>query len=155
MKPFSQKMTDQLLRWYLNQPELERLECHVEQKKRINVIMNDARKDGITLEANGEVYYRALLDGIKFRCRLQSNRKLKTTDDLEAVTAQRIAVVKARKKEKPAPKRDRLQVGDLEPVVQRLRTEGLSWQKVSDYLAEFHEFPCGRSELHKIFKGLL
>ena len=56
MKPFSQKMTDQLLRWYLNQPELERWECHVEQTKRINVIMNDARKDGIKLEANGEVY---------------------------------------------------------------------------------------------------
>ncbi len=103
---------------------------------------------------NDKVYYRALLDGIKSRCRLQSNRKLKTTDDLEAVTAQRIAVAKAKKKGKPAPKRDRL-LGDLEPVVQRLRTEGLSWEKISDHLAEFHKFPCGRSELHKIFKGRL
>lgn len=152
MKPFSQKMTDQLLRWYLNQPELERKECHVEQKKRINVVMNEARKNGLKVEADGELYYRAFLEGIQKRIRLQSNRKLRTTDDLEVVTAQRIAVEKAKIKAKPSPKLDRL-LGGLEPVVRKLRNEGSSWAKVSDYLAKYHKMKCGRGYLQKVFAG--
>lgn len=152
MRPLSQKMIEQLLRWYQNQPELERKECHVEQRKRINVVMNEARKQGLKVEADGEVYYRAFVEGIHIRSRLQSNRKLRTSDDLEAVTAQRIAVEKAKVKAKPSPKLDRLQ-GDLEPVVQRLRKEGLSWQKVSDYLAKHHKMRCGRGYLQKVFVG--
>ncbi len=154
MKPFSEKTTNQLLRWYQNQPELERKECHVEQRKRINVVMNEARKEGLKVEADGELYYRALLEGIQKRSRLQSNRKLRTTDDLEAVTAQRIAVEKAKEKAKPSPKQDRLQ-GDLLPVVQRLRNEGLSWQKVSDYLAKYHKVRIPRAYIHEICKPLL
>ncbi len=150
MKPFSQKMTDKLLRWYISQPELERSECHVEQKKRINVVMNETRKNGQKPEADGELYYRAFLVGIQKRSRLQSNKKLRTTDNLEAITAQRIAIEKAKVKAKPAPKLDRLQ-GDLEPVVQKLRNEGMSWQKVSDFLAKYHKLKCGRGYLQKVF----
>ena len=153
MKPFSQKMTDQLLGWYQKQPESERWECHIEQKKHINVVMNEARKNGLKVEADGELYYRAFLEGISRRSRLQSNRKLRTKDDLEAVTTQRIAIEKAKIKAKPSPKLDRLQ-GDLEPVVQRLRNEGLSWAKVSDYLAKYHKIKCGRGYLQKVFVGL-
>lgn len=153
MKPLSPKMADQLLAWYSKQPELEREECHVEQKKRINVVMNEARKNRLKMEAaDGELYYRAFLEGIRIRSRLQSNRKLRSTDDLEAVTAQRIAVEKANVKPKPSPKLDRL-LGELEPVVRRLRDEGLSWAKVSNYLAKFHKMRCGRGYLQKVFAG--
>lgn len=150
MRSFSKKATDKLLRWYITQPEIERGACHIEQKLRINVIMNDARKSGQKAEATGEVYYRAFLEGIRKRMRLQDNRNLRTTDDLEAVTAQRIAVEKAKIKPKPSPKRDRLQ-GDLESVVLRLRNEGLSWQKVADYLAKFHKCRFSRGYLQKVF----
>ena len=150
MKPFSQKTTVQLLRWYVKQPEPERCECHVEQKTRINVVMNEARKNGQKVEADGELYYRAFLVGIQKRSRLQSNKKLRTTDNLEAVTAQRITIEKSKVKAKPSPKLDRLQ-GDLEPVVQKLRNEGLSWQKISDFLAKYHKLTCGRGYLQKVF----
>ncbi len=150
MKPFSQKTTDKLLRWYINQPELERLNCHIEQKKQINVVMNEARKNGQKVDDDGSVYYRAFLTGIQKRSRMQSNLKLRTSDDLEAVTTQRIAVEKAKVKSKPSPKLDRLQ-GDLEPVVEKLRNEGLSWQKVSDFLAKYHRLKCGRGYLQKVF----
>ena len=152
MKPLSHKTADQLLGWYQKQPESERWECHTEQKKHINVIMNEARKNGLKVEADGELYYRAFLEGIQKRSRLQSNRKLRTTDDLEAVTNQRIAIEKAKIKAKPSPKLERLQ-GDLQPVVQKLRNEGLSWQKVSDYLAKYHKFKCDRRYLQKVFAG--
>lgn len=150
MRPFSQKTADKLLRWYLNQAEIERKECHVEQKKRINVVMNEARSKGLKVEADGELYYRAFLEAINRRCRLQSNRRLRTTDDLEAVTAERIAVEKAKVKAKPSPKLDRLH-GDLNSVVRKLREEGLSWQKVSDYLAKFHKVRLSRGYLQKVF----
>ena len=78
MRPFSQKMTNQLLGWYLKQQELERMECHIEQKKHINVTMNEARKNGQKADASGEVYYRSFLVGIQKRSRLQSNKKLRT-----------------------------------------------------------------------------
>ncbi len=150
MKPFSQKMTDKLIRWYISQPELERWNCHIEQKKHINVTMNEARKNGLKGDDDGSVYYRALLVGIQKRSRLQSNLKLRTTDDLESVTAQRIAAEKAKVKAKPSPKLDRL-LGDLEPVVRKLRDEGMSWQKVSDFLAKYHRLKCGRGYLQKVF----
>jgi hypothetical protein len=150
MKPFSQKMTEKLLRWYVSQPELERWNCHVEQKKQINVVLNEARQNGLKMADDGSVYYRALLVGIQKRSRLQSNLKLRTTDDLESVTAQRIVTEKAKVKAKPSPKLDRL-LGDLEPVVRKLRDEGLSWQKVSDFLAKYHKLKCGRGYLQKVF----
>ncbi len=152
MRPFSQKTIDKLLRWYVNQPEIERWECHVAQRQRVNVIMNEARKQGQKIEATGEIYYRAFLDGINKRIRLQSNRRLRTDDDLEAITVQRVAVEKAKVKAKPSPKLDRLH-GDLEPVVQRLRREGLSWQKVADYLAKYHKCRFSRGYLQKVFSG--
>ena len=152
MKPFSEKMTGQLLRWYFKQPERERWECHVEQRKRINVVMNEARKQGLKVEADGEIYYHAFLVGIQKRSRLQSNRLLKTSDDLEAITAQRVAVEKAKAKAKPSPKLDRL-LGDLESVVRKLRDEGLSWQKVSNFLAKYHKMRCGRGYLQKVYAG--
>lgn len=150
MKSFSQKTTEQLLRWYMKQPEFERWNCHIEQKKHINVIMNEARKSGLKVGDDGSVYYRAFLIGIQKRSRLLSNQKLRTTDDLESVTTHRIAIEKAKVKAKLSPKLDRLQ-GDLEPVVMRLRAEGLSWQKVSDFIAKYHKLKCGRGYLQKVF----
>ncbi len=152
MRPLSAKMIDQLLNWYLKQSELERKECHVEQRKRINVMMNGARNDGQKIEDVGELYYRAFLEGIRVRSRLHSNRRLNTNDDLDDITTQRIAAVKAATKAKPSPKLDRLQ-GDLEPVVMKLRREGVSWQKVSDYLAKHHKIRCSRGYLQKVFEG--
>jgi hypothetical protein len=150
MKSLSQKTTNQLLAWYQKQTELERWNCHIEQKKQINVAMNEARKCELKVGDDGSVYYRAFLIGIQKRSRLQSNQKLRTTDDLEAVTTHRIALEKAKGKARPSPKLDRLQ-GDLEPVVIRLRVEGLSWQKVSDFLAKYHKLKCGRGYLQKVF----
>lgn len=152
MRPFSQQTINKLLSWYQKQPEIERRECHVLQKKQINVIMNDARQRGEKVEDNGEVYYRAFLWGIDRRMRLGDNRRLKATDDLEAVTAQRIAVEKAKAKSKPSPILDRLHV-DLLPVVIQLRREGLSWEKVSNYLREYHKLEVDRRYLHKVFSG--
>jgi len=146
-------MTNQLLGWYLKQPEIERWECHAEQMRRIRVVMNNARQQGSKIEADGELYYRALLDGIYKRSRLESNKRLRTTDDLEAVTEHRIAVEKAKVTAKPSPKLDRLQ-GVLLPVVERLRREGFSWQKVSDYLAKNHKLKCSRGYLQKVFPEL-
>jgi hypothetical protein len=145
-------MIDKLLRWYISQPEIERKECHVEQLKRINVMKNGARKDGLKLEDVGELYYHALLEGIRVRSRLHSNRRLHTNDDLDDVTLQRIAAIKSTSKAKPSPVLDRLQ-GDLEPVVLKLRSEGLSWQKVSVYLAKYHKLNCNRTYLQKVCGG--
>ena len=152
MRPFSQKTVERLLRWYITQPEAERHECHAEQKQRINVIMNEARKQGQKVEANGDIYYRAFLFGIDKRCRLQDNRRLKNSDDLANITMQRIAVEKAKIKAKPSPKLDRLHA-DLGPVVVKLRNEALSWQKVSDYLAKYHKCRYSRGYLQKVFAG--
>jgi hypothetical protein len=152
MRPFSEQTTKKLLSWYQKQPEIERKECHVLQRQQVNVIMNGARKRGEKIEDNGEVYYRAFLWGIDKRMRLRENRRLKSTDDLEEVTKQRIAVEKAKAKAKPSPILDRLH-GDLLPVVIQLKKEGLSWQKVSNYLREYHQLEVDRRYLHKVFSG--
>ncbi|WP_157039938.1 hypothetical protein [Pelobacter propionicus] len=116
------------------------------------MMMNDARKRGEKVEDSGDVYYRAFIWGIERRMRLQDNRRLKSTDDLEEVTKQRIAVAKATAKAKPSPILDRLHA-DLLPVVIQLRKEGLSWQKVSNYLFEYHQLEVDRRYLHKVFTG--
>lgn len=152
MRPFSEQTIRKLLSWYQKQPEIERRECHVLQKKQINVIMNDARKRGEKVEDSGDVYYRAFLWGIDRRMRLQDNRRLRATDDLEAVTAQRIAVEKSKVKAKPSDKLDRLH-GDLMPVVVQLKRDGLSWRKVSGFLLEYHGFEVSPGYLHKVFSG--
>jgi hypothetical protein len=150
MRPFSSRTADKLLRWYINQPEGERYECHQEQRQRIVFLQNEARKVGNKVELDGKLQYQAFLYGIDKRFRLHCNRRLKTTDDLEVVASARIAVVKAESKAKASPKQDRLH-GDLRPVVERLRGEGMSWQKVSDYLARFHKVRISRGFLQKVF----
>lgn len=152
MRPFSQKTADKLLRWYISQPEVERWECHVEQRRRIQFLQNEARKGGDKLEPDGKLQYQAFLFGIDRRHRLHSNERLKASDDLEAVTAARIAAIKNTIKAKASPVLDRLQ-GDLRPVVERLRNEGLSWAKVSDYVAKNHKVRISRGFLQKVCSG--
>ena len=150
MRPFSQKTAERLIKWYLAQPEAERWECHVEQRRRLQVVLNELRRQGGKAEPDGKMQYQAFLFGIDKRCRLHDNRRLKADEDLESVTARRIAVVKAASIAKPSPKLDRLQ-GDLRVVVVRLKREGLSWQKVSDFLAKFHKWRYSRGYLQKVF----
>ena len=150
MKPFSKKTANSLLRWYIAQPDSERYRCHEEQRQRISFLGNEARKRGEKLEIDGKIQYEAFLFAIDGCCRIHSNKRLRSTDDLEAITGKRIAIVKATMKAKPSPKLDRLHT-DLRPVVERLRNEGLSWQKVADYLNNFHECIYSRGYLQKVF----
>lgn len=151
MKPFSRKTADRLLRWYTAQPDSERCLCHEEQRQRIIFLGNEARKRGEKLEMDGTLQYGAFLYGIDRRCRVISNQRLQTRDDLDAVTDRRIESEKTKSiKAKPSPKLDRLQ-GDLRPVVEKLRREGISWQKVSNYLARFHKCRYSRGYLQKVF----
>ena len=62
----------------------------------------------------------------------------------------RIMLEKERRMAKPSPKLDRLQ-GDLLPVVNRLREDGLSWAKVSAYLAKYHKLKVSRGYLQDTF----
>lgn len=150
MRPFSEKIARWLIRWYGTQPVAERHACHAEHKQIITRMLNDARKNGTRLEPDGELSYGAFLRALDNRSRLVDNARLKSTDDLEAVTSHRIAVEKARRMSKPSPKYDRLH-GDLLPVVKRLREEGLSWAKVSAYLARHHKLKVSRGYLQDTF----
>jgi hypothetical protein len=153
MRPFSEKIAQRLIRWYGTQPVAERHACHAEHRKIITRMLNDARKKGSKLEADGEVSYRAFLVALNNRYRLVDNARLKATDDLEAVTDHRIALEKERRMGKPSPVLDRLQ-GDLLPVVKKLRHEGLSWAKVAAYLARYHKLKVSRGYLQDTFAGV-
>lgn len=149
MRPFSQKTADKLIRWYLSQPTTERHGCHAEHRRLIQRWSNDARKAGSRPE-EGELAYRSFLKALDNRSRLMDNRRLRTDEDLEAVTRHRIAVERGRKMGKPSPKLDRLQA-DLLPVVKQLRAAKLSWAKVSDYLAKYHKLKVSRGFLQAVF----
>ena len=153
MRPFSEKIARKLIRWYGTQPVAERHACHAEHRSIITRMLNDARRKGTRLEADGEVSYRAFLVALDNRDRLVDNARLKATDDLEAVTDHRIALEKERRTSKPSPVLDRLQ-GDLLPVVKKLRHEGLSWAKVSAYLARHHRLKISRGYLQSTFAGV-
>ena len=150
MKPFSKKTANSLLRWYIAQPDSERYRCHEEQRQRISFLGNEARKRDEKLEIDGKIQYDSFLFAIDKCCRIHSNKRLRSNDNLEAVTAKRIATEKAKMKAKPSPKLDRL-LTDLRPVVEKLRDEGMSWQKVADYLARFHKCRYSRGYLQKVF----
>ncbi|NJD39674.1 MAG: hypothetical protein FIA89_15335 [Geobacter sp.] len=139
-----------MIRWYGAQPVAERHACHAEHKQIITRMLNDARSNGTRLEADGELSYGAFLLALDNRSRLLDGGRLKATEDLEAVTNHRIAVEKQRRMSKPSPKLDRLH-GDLLPVVKRLREEGLSWAKVSAYLAKYHKLKVSRGYLQDTF----
>ena len=150
MRPFSEKIARRLIRWYSTQPEAERHACHAEHRSIITRMLNDARRKGTRLVADGELSYGAFLLALDNRSRLVDNTQLKATEDLEAVTSHRIMLEKERRMAKPSPKLDRLQ-GDLLPVVNRLREDGLSWAKVSAYLAKYHKLKVSRGYLQDTF----
>ena len=84
----------------------------------------------------------------------QSNIKtLSIYDDLDQVDKNRLEAALA-KQQRNAPKRKAVVEG-LREVVECLRNEGVSWAKVSDYIAKHHKKRISRGYLHKIFAGEL
>ena len=112
-------------------------------------LQNEARRKGEKVALDGKLQYQAFLFGIDRRLRLHRNERLKTSDDLEAVTSARIATIKVKAKAKASPMLDRIQ-GDLRPVIEKLRREGLSWKKVADYMSKYHNFDLTRGYYQKV-----
>ncbi|NVN93512.1 MAG: hypothetical protein HXX11_23345 [Desulfuromonadales bacterium] len=144
------KRVRMLVMWYAKQPEEIRLEVHARQIEIRRAYHNDCRMRQEKPETSPANECNQFMQAINAVLRLQSNRRLSTYNDLNAVDEKRIAQAKAGTR-RDAPKRDKL-LQDLRPVVERLRFEGVSWQGVSDFLAKHHKKKISRGYLQRVFQ---
>jgi len=70
-----------------------------------------------------------------------------TLEEIEEIEDTKIE----RFKQKKSPKNNKLEKQFKHTII-RLRKEGLSWQKISDYLAEHHKFRVHFSTIQKAYK---
>lgn len=150
MKGMSEETVNRLLRWYTKQPEAIRIEVHKNQKELENKWLNTMRAKGEKVACAPEMSYSAFITAIKDNQKMFDNRKLNINDDLESVTQERIAALKAKDKKKKAPLKNKV-TGDLLLVIERLRKEGFSWEKIREYIALHHKRKISRGYLHRIF----
>lgn len=137
--------------WYGKQLEEIQLEVHARQIENRRAYHNDCRMRQEKPETTPEAERLQFMQAINAVFRMQSNKRLSTYDDLKVVDEKRIAQAKASTK-REAPKRDKLML-DLKPVVEKLRSEGISWQGVSDYIAKHHKKKISRGYLQKVFQS--
>jgi hypothetical protein len=145
----SQEQINRALRWYLRQPKAERVEVHREKirlnKQRQANLRAQKLPDDDPAAGDYDSFVQAAHNRSRIHCDGLDNRR-----DLEEVTAIRIKTVKATKKDRSSPVKDKL-TGKLYKVVLRLQAEGLSWAKISDYLAKYHKRRISRSYLCDTF----
>lgn len=139
-----------LAAWYGKQLEEIQLEVHRRQIEFRRTYHNDCRMRQEKPETTPASERRLFMQAINAVFRMQSNRRLSTYDDLEAVDERRIAQAKASTK-REAPKREKL-LQELKQVVEKLRAEKVSWQGVSDYIARHHKKKISRGYLQKVFQ---
>ena len=146
------KRVVKVLAWYAKQPDVVQLQVHERQIELRRSYMNDSRRRGVKPDNSAvqerETFHRAVADVF----RRQSDRRLSIYDDLTEVDKERIAQAKE-KARRNAPKKEKL-LAELRPVVDKLRSEGVSWQGVSDYLARHHKKRISRGYLQKVFAKL-
>ena len=150
MKGITEENVGKLLRWYAKQPEAVRIDVHKKRYEVMNSWQNAKRARGEKAIYAPDIEYSAFVVAIKKVQRMFDNRQLTADDDLEEITRARIDAIKNDYKVKPAPIKNKL-VDQLQPVMVKLRNEGLSWEKISDYIALHHKKRISRGYLRRVF----
>ena len=144
--------TRKLLLWFAKQSDVVQLQVMENVLASRRIYLDDCRKKKQISESSAQKEFEYLLQGIKQGNREANNRKLSNRDDLKRVDENRLAAAKA-KAERAAPKKDNL-LSKLRPIVEQLRSEGISWAIISDYIAEHHKKRVSRGYLHKVFSNI-
>lgn len=124
-----------LFRWLAGQGEETRIEAY---RLQADMIKQNWSKYDPNLKA--EFYYAmtvAALAMMDWTERAQTQKKRLTPEKLKLITETRIQRVKAKRKTKSAPKRDQIRVQFFEEICD-LRSKGLSWREIADYIATYH-----------------
>lgn len=150
MKGITEENVGKLLRWYAKQPEVVRIDVHQKRFEIMNGWQNAKRAKGEKAVYAPDIEYSAFVTAIKNVQRMFDNRKLTADDDLEEITKARINAIKNDRKVKSAPVRNKL-VDQLQSVMVKLRNEGLSWEKISDYIALHHKKRISRGYLRRVY----
>jgi len=153
MRGITEEMIGKLLRWYAKQPRAIRIDIHQKRFDIMNSWQEGKRAKGISASYSPEVEHDALITAIRSKQRMFNNRNLTSGDDLELATKTRIEAIKLNKKTKPAPIKNQL-TGRLQALIVQLRGEGLSWEKISDYIALHHKKRISRGYLCRIYSEL-
>ncbi len=148
MKPYKNDL-DKYLRWYVKQPECERIAIHNEQVIIFRRLLAEKRKAGEVAKVDGDTNYLAFCESVSRRYRLH-NEKLDNRQNLKAIEAIRINVAKNTRKIKSSKVRDKIS-SELYLTIKTLRNEGLSWVKIKKYIAQHHKRRISTAYLHRIF----
>lgn len=140
---------DRCLKWYLKQPECERVAISDEQVRIFRLTLNKKRKAGESVVVNGEVNYQAFCEALFRRYRLHYGKQ-DNRHDLKEIEEIRVNLARDTRKPKSSKVRDKIST-DLYLTIKTLRKEGLSWAKVSAYIAKYHKRKISSGYLHRIF----
>jgi hypothetical protein len=141
---------NQLLKWFAKQDETIQLQVMENVLAERQTYFNNCRRDNVKPEKDPKKELGFFVSGMAKAYKEGNNRTLSVFDDLELVDQNRLAVALAKKGQRKAPKRKAL-LGDIRPIVEQLRKEGISWQGISDYVALHHKKKVSRGYLQKLF----
>jgi hypothetical protein len=138
-----------LVRYYLNLPELVRIEAHALQTDLIRQHRQERRSD-----CPAEFAYAMLLlalqkmryteDGLQRKGRV-------SLEDARRISELRIQRAKVGKKERTSPLRCKVEVQHGE-LIKRLRdTERMSWREIAAYLQRYHRLQVSHTYLRSCF----
>lgn len=133
----------ELVAWYARQPEAVRIEIHQRKIDIQRTWQNNARAAGRErAEKGGTADYAALVAAIAEYWK--SVNKAKTEMDFK----KRVAASLAKKKTRFAPVA--AEIEKMLPLIERLRSEGMSWRQIVEYLKEHHKRTFSVAYLQRI-----
>jgi len=107
-----------------------------------------------------EVFYSCLIRALRKMRHLETaqaiRKKTEGSDfrELRKISEIRIERLRASKKAKPSPKTSKL-LFQYRELIQRLRSEGCGWRRISAYLWRYHRQKVSHQTLYKAFRATL
>jgi len=139
-----------MVRYWSDQSEQVRIEA-------IKFALDLVRQSGIeSKDKLPEVLYSCLIRALSKMYHIETahavRKKLTDSDykELQKISEVRIERLKASKKAKPSLKSSKLILQYRELVI-RLRSEGLGWRRIAEYLRRYHRQKVSHQTLYKTF----
>jgi len=141
-----------LCRFYSTLSEPDRVEAH-------RLAGELARQDRGKVKLDEQYFYcalvRALNEMYRDRRELLSRKAAITDDQAAAVAEKRLASFKSAKADETAKKRrKKSQLISIRffSLIQKLRSEGLSWRDISDYIKKYHKKDISHQYIKEVFE---
>jgi hypothetical protein len=147
------EIIDKCIRWYLTIPNCERIEIHGEQRKLMMRILNNKKKAGESVVLNGEVNHQAFNEALYRRYLLHHGRH-DNRSDLDENETIRLNVQKKQRKVRPSKVHEKISI-TLFSTIKILRENGLSWKKVSNYIAKYHKRKISSSYMCQVYTKMV